>query len=490
MSSLYVSEEALFNEAADVVRLFTGEQHFTRLEVPQAAASGRSYLVTSGEKAAVSVCEDGRLIGRTDDSTVFLPLDRTEAHGALRQRRHQAKRALYRALSAVEERTFPWGSLTGIRPVKLFRELAKMHGAQRAAGELAAAYLVAPDRVELSRSIYAEQQKLLAGHKPGVCVYIGIPFCPSRCRYCSFIAQDVAGARRVRDQYLTALLDEIGAFASRSWRASCIYIGGGTPTTLSEDELRQLVEAVREAFPEAGEITLEAGRPDTITAGTMSLAAELGISRLSINPQTASSATLARIGRRHTAGDYLRAMELSRPDSLHVNSDMIIGLPGENYDDVMHTLETILAFAPENITVHALAVKKAADLALGDWERMDPAQAAKAADDVRERLARSGYQPYYLYRQKYMSGNLENVGYARHGTGCLYNVLHMEELASVVAFGAGAISKRLFPGARRIERSANVKNAAEYVARLDEMISRKQQLFRPDKSCADACYIY
>ncbi|MBD5560625.1 MAG: coproporphyrinogen dehydrogenase HemZ [Clostridia bacterium] len=483
MPGLFVSEPAYFAEAADVMRLFASSEPVEALPGPEPGKTGTAALVQLGKEAAVAaVYEDGELQAECRDETAFLPLRRSAERSSIRQRKHQMKRALYNALAEAGRRQLPWGSLTGIRPVKLFRELTSVHGPDAARQEFSCAYEVSTSRVRLAEVIYAEQQKLLADAPAGLCVYAGIPFCPTRCRYCSFIAQDVAGARSVREQYLQALLDEIRAFAGGP-EAACIYIGGGTPTTLSGGELTQLIRVLRETFPHAAEFTLEAGRPDTITPEVFAIAASEGVSRLSINPQTASDRTLARIGRAHSAADYRRAMQLERPASLLINSDMIIGLPGENVQDVEATLDMILEGKPDNITVHALAVKKAADLALSsDWTMMPPAEAEEAARLVAERLEQAGYRPYYLYRQKYMSGNLENVGYARPGTGCLYNVLHMEELASVLALGAGGISKRVFTDSQRIERSANVKDARQYVERLDEMIERKKQLFGAGKT--------
>lgn len=478
MPFLYTSDPSLFADAADIVRLFSADKHVIQLEGPKVPSGLVLHLQTGSNASEARLYRQGIVQTICRDETQFLTLGRTEGRERVRQRKHQGKRALYRALRQVWNRQLPWGSLTGIRPVKLFRELADRHGIDAARQEFEKTYLVGHDRIELSERILHTQTPFVPSQEDA-CVYVGIPFCPTRCRYCSFIAQDVRSALGVRDQYLDALLAEISGHPPVPAPVTSIYVGGGTPTTLSETELDALLGALTKAFANVAEYTVEAGRPDTVTAAKLQILRAHGVTRVSINPQTLNEPTLRTIGRRHSCADFYRAMELARGcEAFDINTDMIVGLPGEDEEDVMRTLDGILSCRPENVTVHALARKNAADLSVcSDWHMMAPEKAQALMDAVRARLSQEGYEPYYLYRQKYMSGNLENIGFALPGHACRYNMQHMEEWASVLAFGAGAISKFVHPDGQRIERAANVKDTAQYVGRLGEMIERKRKLF-------------
>lgn len=481
MAALYVSEDSFFGELANVWRLFSPDRTVVHTdEVPAAEQFGLAVYPGSPLQTAPSAAElymDGRCILRVEDDTHFLPL-RSGARTIRRQRLHQAKRALYRLLSEFFERGSPWGALTGIRPTKLFRELSDRHGEDAARKEFDSAYLVSQNRTQLAADIAAVQRPYIEA--AGAAVYVGVPFCPSRCRYCSFISQEEKAVRKARADYVPALLRELslGMELQRIYRPASVYVGGGTPSILTEEELDALLRALRDLFPEAQEFTVEAGRPDTVTNSKLDVLQENGANRICINPQSTNDATLQRIGRAHSTADFRAAMQLASGRFSSINCDMIIGLPGEDAQTAVTTARDILRFAPQNITVHALAVKNAAAFADDRYCVLPTeAEAAEAAEQVHALLCGAGYRPYYLYRQKYMSGNLENVGYALPGFESLYNIANMEETASVLAFGAGAISKRVQHGGDRVDRAPNVKNPLQYIERVDEMMHRKEKLF-------------
>lgn len=482
MASLYVPEEAFFGELTNVWRLFAPDRNVERaFEVPKDASPGLAVFPGSpqdGRPAAAELYMDGKLLSRKEDDSRFLEL-RSGERSAKRAVLHQAKRALYRLLSEHFCSESPWGALTGIRPTKLFRELALRYGEEAAEDEFREKYLVSSARTSLAQQITRIQKPYLSGSESAV-VYVGIPFCPGRCRYCSFIAEDESASREARGGYLEALLLELerGAHIAGRYRVDAVYVGGGTPTSLTVDELDELLRALRLHFGKVREFTVEAGRPDTITDGKLDVLCRHGADRICINPQTTSDTTLEAIGRRHTAADFEAAMKKASGRFRSLNTDLIAGLPGEDAAQIRRTLEDILRWKPENITVHALSVKNAAQFASDRYSVLPaPDAAAAMAAAAKEMLTHAGYRPYYLYRQKYMSGNLENIGYALPGFESIYNIANMEETASVLAFGAGAISKRILQEGERIERAANVKNPAQYVARAEEMAERKEALF-------------
>ena len=395
------------------------------------------------------------------------------------------KRTLYGALSARTGKVLPWGTMTGIRPVKVPMKLINQ-GADdgQIAEHMRSVYLCSDEKIELATSVAHREYGILSGIDPGgYCLYIGIPFCPTTCMYCSFTSYPIAlWADRV-GEYLAALRRELDFFSDiyRGRKAVAVYIGGGTPTTLSADRLGELIGYVRDRFDlsECREFTVEAGRPDSITEDKLNALKEAGCDRISINPQTMNGETLKIIGRRHTPDDVRRSFSMARSAGFdNINMDIILGLPGEDEKKLSHTLEEIRKLSPDSLTVHSMAIKRAAGMqkyledtgikSVNTPEMMD--MAAKCA-------ASMGHMPYYLYRQKNMTGNFENVGYARPGCYGIYNVAIMEEVCDIAAAGAGTISKRVFAG-DRIERCDNVKDAALYISRIDEMIDRKKILFK------------
>ena len=401
---------------------------------------------------------------------------------------HALKQAFYKAGTALLGYELPWGSLTGVRPVKLpTKAMLAGRTARQAEWELCKEYHVSPPRaalaVECAQAALAVRKRL---RKDGLALYIGIPFCPTRCAYCSFISSDVKGALALVEPYVDALCREVelaGALLrERGLHISCAYMGGGTPTTLSAPQLHKLLSVVEDCLPMEGcaEFTVEAGRPDTITPDKLETLRDHGIRRISINPQTMEDSVLRAMGRAHTAAQITEAMALAgeRFGAL-VNMDLIAGLPTDTEEGFGRTLDQVLAMGPANITVHTLALKKGSRLTEESLTEAGgtlcspgtvEAMLALAAD----RLRGAGYAPYYLYRQKYMSGSFENVGWARPGAVCVYNIVMMEELQSVLSLGAGGITKLVDPDQGRIVRLSNPKYAREYLDSWEKISAAKR----------------
>ncbi|HNW86716.1 MAG TPA: coproporphyrinogen dehydrogenase HemZ [Candidatus Limiplasma sp.] len=405
---------------------------------------------------------------------------------ALLRRRLQkrlCKLTLYGLCKDIAGTRPPWGSLTGIRPTRLFYEkLAQGLTPPEAANELVSQFDVTPDKADLLRRIVAVQQTLPPPSPNEADVYVSIPFCRTRCAYCSFPGEALGKGAMVKP-YLQALFHEMRATAAlmqaQNLRLRALYIGGGTPTALDEAAFAALLDTVAECFPTPYEFTVEAGRPDTITQGKLNAMLSHRVTRISVNPQTMNDATLRAIGRDHTAAQTEEAFRLARSLGFtDINMDVIAGLPTETPADFARTMARIGALAPDSLTVHTLAIKRSSRLHL-EGAALPNADAVAEMIGLGEQTAAAlGMEPYYLYRQKYMAGQQQNVGYARAGAACLYNVDIMEETNSILACGAGSISKRVFADRElRIERAPNVSNVAEYIARVAEMERRKQALF-------------
>lgn len=398
--------------------------------------------------------------------------------------KNQINRQIYDRLSRLTGKRPQWGILTGIRPVKLCGEIyERLQNRQAVIDELCSEYYLEKEKAELLMDLYFHQQDFCGKapeHSAGV--YIGIPFCPTRCVYCSFASNQVPEGEI--QKYLDALLTEIEYVGRRMKEtgitAESIYIGGGTPTTLTPDQLDLLIAEIKESFDftDLREFTIEAGRPDTITEEKLSVIKSHGIDRISINPQSMKKETLEKIGRSHEPQDIISAFKMAKAQGFdHINADIIAGLPDESIEDFRQTLKEVLALDPENVTVHCLAVKRASRLV-----DIDRDFHYKQADRVSEQLAESrrilaeaGFEPYYLYRQKHMAGAFENTGYSRPGKDCIYNIRIMDEHQTIIALGAGGITKVYYPEENRLERVPNVTNYQEYIKRIDEMLHRKEK---------------
>ena len=420
--------------------------------------------------------ETGRVWSRTAKTEIENQADKDEL-------KNQIKLLIYRALAEVTGKQLPWGTLTGIRPTKIATAMLEQG---RTEDEIRAfmreKYLVSPEKQELSIEIARREEKLLTslhGVK-GYSVYIGIPFCPTTCLYCSFTSYPIAAWRDRVGEYLDALDKEIDFVAENNADdiLDTVYIGGGTPSTLNAEQLERLLHKIVTTLPmeQVSEFTVEAGRADSITRDKLEVLKKYGVTRISVNPQTMNQITLDRIGRRHTVEQVLEAFQLARELGFdNINMDMILGLPGEGVEEVKHELK------PDSLTVHSLAIKRASKLA--QWIRENGMEELHNTDEtmaIAEKTAREiGLVPYYLYRQKNMSGNFENVGYAAPGKFGVYNVLIMEEKQTIVALGAGSITKRVYLDGR-IERCENVKDVGLYIEKIEEMIDRKRKLFAED----------
>lgn len=397
------------------------------------------------------------------------------------------KRCLYRVLSSVTGKTLPWGTLTGIRPTKIPMALleagADEDGIVRTLRE---EHLISEKKAALAVDIAKRERALLSkiDYDRGYSLYIGIPFCPSTCLYCSFTSYPISMYRTRVDEYLDCLEKEI-LFTAKHFRdrhLNTVYIGGGTPTTLSAEQLDRLCGMVEQSFDLSHllEFTVEAGRPDSVTPEKLSALKGHRVSRISVNPQTMKEETLKIIGRHHTVEQTIETYELARRYGFdNINMDLILGLPDETFADVEHTMQEIMRLAPDNLTVHSLALKRTARLNMerDRYKTYHYDNSEELMEMTHSYAKRMGMRPYYLYRQKNMAGNLENVGYAVEGKAGLYNILIMEEKQSIAALGAGATSKAVFCGGR-IERAENVKDIGQYLSRIDEMIERKRRLFQ------------
>lgn len=401
------------------------------------------------------------------------------------------KRELYLALSYLTHKKLPWGILTGIRPTKLVYCMLE-EGMDPFSIEqyMKEEYLCGEEKARMSYQIAKREQEILKemDYRNGYSLYIGIPFCPSTCLYCSFPSYSIQRFQGHVEDYLSALEKEIryGATCFPNKKLTTVYFGGGTPTTLTAKQLNDLLGTVKKYFDftNVREFCVEAGRPDSITKDKLEVLKKWGVDRISINPQTMHQKTLDLIGRKHSIEQVVEAFQLARETGHdNINMDLIIGLPGENLEDVKETLTSIGELNPDSLTVHTLAVKRAARLNTEkeNYENLRATDVPEMLEATIQFALDNDYLPYYLYRQKNMADNLENIGYARYGKEGLYNILIMEEQQTILALGAGAMSKFVFHEENRIERVDNVKSVTDYISRIDEMIDRKKEFLAQNK---------
>ena len=402
--------------------------------------------------------------------------------------RNRLKLELYRLLVKYTGHELPWGDLTGVRPTQLAIKQLK---AQASPDEIADFYkdefAVSEAKARLAVQVAERELELTRDEDldDAYCLYIGIPFCPSRCLYCSFTSYPIALYKDMASDYIDRLALELKLTADmcKGRKLKAVYIGGGTPSSLSEELTEKLMRAVTDAFPEVKDVefTVEAGRPDSITKGKLDIYLSNGVDRISINPQTMNGETLKVIGRAHTPVQTVEAFRMAREAGFkNINMDLIAGLPGEDIRSMEYTLSEIRKLAPESLTVHSLALKRAATLSesLADYKNVINHDMEAMHDLVREYAHSEGLKPYYLYRQKSIGGNLENVGYAKEGCECMYNVLIMEELTDIMAAGAGAVTKLIIKDADgnriRVGAVANCKSVDDYINRFDEFMDKKK----------------
>lgn len=404
------------------------------------------------------------------------------------------KAFLYRTLQEETGRSLPWGNLTGIRPTKIaYGMLDQGKSREEILDFLEKRHFVSRKKAALSIDIALRERQILSevqcesrkgsAENGGYSLYVGIPFCPTTCLYCSFTSYPIVGFRKKVESYIDCLLKEMETVSGLMGgkRLDCVYIGGRTPTTLEPEQLDRVLSGLKRFFDfsQVKEFTVEAGRADSITEEKLEVLARHGVGRISINPQTMKQATLDLIGRKAAVKQVEEAYALARHMGFdNINMDLILGLPGELQEDVQKTVDRVVLLAPDSLTVHSLAIKRASRL--NQWIQENGVSMLRNTDETMDIAARGakrlGMEPYYLYRQKNISGNFENVGYAKPGKFGLYNILIMEEKQTIVACGAGSISKRVFPDGR-IERCENVRDVASFMERIDEMIERKRKLF-------------
>lgn len=395
------------------------------------------------------------------------------------------KLSFFKAACDCTGETPPWGALTGIRPAKLVTRVLERGGTEAQADRmLREVYSVQKERrrlcIDAAKAGLSVKKSLLPDE---ISLYVGIPFCPTRCAYCSFVSHSVEKSMKLVEPYLQSLHEEIrdaGQLVQEAGlRVRSVYIGGGTPTTLSAEQLARLMGALSESFDlsRCTEYTVEAGRPDTITAEKLSAILQGGATRVSINPQTMQDQVLEAIGRRHQASDVPRVMKLAREAGFQdVNMDLIAGLPEDTPKGFADSIDAVLRMKPENITVHTLALKKGSRLALEGREIPSPQDVGQMLDYAERRLREQGYVPYYLYRQKFMAGNFENVGWCLPGYEGIYNICIMEELHTILSLGAGGTTKLVNPGTGLIHRICNPKYPYEYVNRMDRIKEGKREM--------------
>ncbi len=400
------------------------------------------------------------------------------------------KQTLYSLLCEYTGRQLPWGSLTGIRPCKIpMKMLSEGRSDEEIASYMRDTYRASDEKIRLATGIAKLEERILSSthRQDGFSLYIAIPFCPTTCLYCSFTSYPIGKYKDRVDEYLLALEREMDvvadAFAGRP--LDTVYIGGGTPTTLEPAQMERLNAALRKRFDFSGvmEYTMESGRPDSLTQDKLAMMKKIGIGRISVNPQTMHDETLSLIGRRHSVQQSIEAFEMARSAGFtNINMDIILGLPGEDERMLQGTLEKIEALSPDSLTVHSMAIKRAAGM--HEYLLAHPGiKSVNTPEMIRmtsQSAKRMGMEPYYLYRQKNMTGNFENVGYAKEGKYGIYNVLIMEEVQPVAAIGAGSISKVLFKDGR-IERCDTVKDITLYLSGIDQTVIKKKKFYSETK---------
>lgn len=472
----YAAEQSL-------LMLFPGEKP----EYPEGSPSGERCELRVSRGAKYTVCTAlllrsgaafrGRAQAENPD-----PADEYALRGC---ENRLVKLAFYRAALASGLPKPEWGSLSGVRPAKLMDGYLREGLSPRAAkGRFMREYFVSGSRAQLCLdAALAAQEAARSLDERDVCLYVGIPFCPTRCAYCSFVSQSVEKSMKLMEPFLDALLLDIRATAAETRRAGlrpvALYMGGGTPTTLSAAQLDRLCAALEREFDLSAlrEYTVEAGRPDTITAEKLRVLRAHGVGRVSVNPQTMSDSVLEAIGRRHTAQDIVDALALVREcGGFEVNMDLIAGLPTDTAGGFSRTLDAVLSLAPENVTVHTLSLKRGSGLTLAGRPLPEAGEVRAMLDEAMERLAGSGYAPYYLYRQKNMAGGFENVGWTKPGSENLYNICIMEELCSILAMGAGGSTKLVADGGKRIKRFIAPKYPQEYINAAPGFAAGKERI--------------
>lgn len=466
MMKISCETEDFEKDMQDLVNLFYSEADET-------FSLSHSFSLTGNDvESEIKVCESGESFFKV--FSVPKEFDELRKKSFLKR---SFKNQLYEFLNKKTGKSLPWGSLTGVRPTKFARDLVE-RGEMKAhliSETLVRDYFVSIEKAKLTVQILNNQKCIIKNDKL-VDLFINIPICPTRCNYCSFISNELWTVKDKVETYLECVFKELESVknlvAEKAYVVRTIYIGGGTPTVLTAEQLERLLSKIN--YP-VSEFTVECGRADTITREKLEVLKRHGVTRISINPQTFCEATLKRIGRKTTNKQVFDAYMLAMEFDFVVNMDLIAGLSEERLGIFKRTLSTTLELYPHNITVHTLSVKNAAQIR--GQEMKYQSDVPKMVKHAEKTLLENGYKPYYLYRQKHQVGGLENVGYCRDENVCIFNVDSMEDVSSVIAVGAGAISKRVFNIENRIERQPNCKFITDYIERIDEMIEKKVKFF-------------
>ncbi len=483
---IYISHHFFHYEAGNLCRLFF-PYHNLRVVEDMADFSDEDIKVkaiinTLQDKIEyfVEFCENDKSFVKTIYSDI------TSDNKVLEQ---NICKCIFLSFSEYTDYKPKWGMLTGIHPVKFFEQIALEQGYENAEKIYREEYFVSEEKISLSKIIVDTQKPAINLNKEdNFSLYISIPFCPSRCNYCSFVSQSIEKTKKLIPPYLELLLKEIEESAkisnSLSLKLLTVYIGGGTPTTLSEKELEILISQVYKCFDmtHCVEFTVEAGRPDTINDEKLKVLADKDIKRISINPQSMNDEVLKIIGRKHSAKQVVEMYKKARAVGIsQINMDLIAGLKGEDFQSFKNSLDEVIDLDPQNITVHSLALKRSADI-FRDENKKEyhdrVLEVTKMVEYSVEALLAAGYKPYYLYKQSRSAANMENTGWAKDDTQCFYNIYTMDESQTVIACGAGAVSKIKDPYTSRLERIFNFKHSYEYISRFDEILSRKKEVIK------------
>lgn len=481
-----VVNHAFAAETANIIRLFYGKRQietidFEALEINQSLFQAEEVLLYSllNFQGETIVAKAILHLHHKNSQYSEEYLINTE-----KQKKEAVKLTMYKLLSEHHGKTYPWGILTGIRPIKIVHELMdKDYSEEFIEALMMDKHLVSKEKTQLAIEIAKRERSFIYPlDSKKVSIYIGIPFCPTRCHYCSFTSNSLKTCGGLVEGYLTALIYEMEqtkAFMNKyNLKVQTMYIGGGTPTSLNEEQLDRLISKSYELFGDnLEEFTCEAGRPDTITEGKLRVLKQRGVTRISINPQTMNDETLEIIGRAHSSEETIKSFELARKLGFNnINMDIILGLPGEGMEHLERTLEAIEKLQPESLTVHTMAIKRASIINENIDGISNKGNTSEMMKLTVEYAKKQNLHPYYLYRQKNMVENLENIGYSKAGYECIYNIQIIEEKQTNIAFGADAITKTVYTDENRIERQANIKDIQLYISRIEEQVNKKLKL--------------
>ncbi len=461
--------------------MLTTNQEFLHLELMEVV---RLFLPSVKEQDGIDI--EHKLFYENEKFINLIKIDNNESRfeneysyrGDIEYKRYAkrySKLAMYKVLSKFYSRHLPWGALTGIRPVKMaYSEIAEGRDFVKLYNEMD----VCEENIKLVQDVINVQKPYYKIDDDITDLFVSIPFCPSKCSYCSFITAPLKNTKQYLDDYVEAICKELLNSKDYLGNLSSVYVGGGTPLVLNEEHLQKILSTIKQVVSnDKIEFTVEAGRPDVFTKEKLSILKEYDVNRICINPQTFSNETLKRIGRKHTAEDIYKAFDLCNDFDFIINCDLIAGLTGESVEEFCNSIDKVVKLNPHNVTVHTLCLKKGARLR-EEVDKLEDDKISAMVNYSKKVLYKENYLPYYMYRQKYMAGNLENLGWSKKGFECIYNINIMEEISNNVAVGANAVSKRLFKEENRLERYGSPKDIKTYIDKVDLLISNKTEFFR------------